>query len=428
VQSIQKRRRIYALRGRTALFTAVFEKIASATPLISAAEVESKVLDMGLRSFLGLEGKLQEEVRRMAGEVQDNVIYQLTDEYLCSYVYFRLPEAERDKGLLIGPFLTFEPERQQLLENCERLGIPARLFSQIEGYYTSIPVLRDRSALYAAINAFGEILWGSDSAYRIVDINRELTGGRGFLSDSRSDEQKNVLNRMKMMEARYAYENELMEIISKGLSHRAELMIGGVSKVTVEQRLSDSVRNMKNYCIICNTLMRKAAEKGGVHPLYLDEVSSDFARRIEAMTATGQGQALMGEMIHSYCRMVRKHSMREMSPMVQKAVACIETDYAGDLSLAGIAALQNVNASYLSVQFRKETGKTLTEYIRDVRMDAAAYLLRNTRLQIQTVAQHCGISDVNYFSKVFKKHFGMVPRQFREESRNLPSSPDQGAS
>ena len=85
------------------------------TLLISAAEVEGKMLDMGLRSFLGLEGKLQEEVRRMAGEVQDNVIYQLTDEYLCSYVYFRLPETARDEGLLIGPFLTFEPERQQLL-------------------------------------------------------------------------------------------------------------------------------------------------------------------------------------------------------------------------------------------------------------------------------------------------------------------------
>ena len=125
---------------------------------------------------------------------------------------------------------------------------------------------------------------------------------------------------------------------------------------------------------------------------------------------------------------VYAYNMRDYSPMVQKAVACIEADFAGDLSLAGLAALQNVNASYLSVQFRKETGKTLTEYIRDVRMDAAAYLLRNTRLQIQTVAQHCGISDVNYFSKVFKKHFGVVPRQFREERRSLPASPDQGAS
>ena len=45
----------------------------------------------------------------------------------------------------------------------------------------------------------------------------------------------------------------------------------------------------------------------------------------------------------------------------------------------------------------------------------AANLLRHTQLQVQTVAQHCGIGDVNYFSKVFKRHFGLTPRQFREE-------------
>ena len=394
---------------------------------VSAAEVENKVLDLGLRSFLGLESRLQETYSRMADEVKTNTVYQLTDEYLCSYIFFRLPGLVPETALLIGPFLSFEMERRQLMENCERLGISPRFYPQMESYYANIPVIRDKGPLFAAVNAFGEILWGGDSAFRIVDINRELTG-RSFPVDSRPDEQNNVLLRMQMMEQRYAYENEMMDIISKGMSHRAELMIAGVSGMTIESRHSDPVRNMKNYCIICNTLLRKAAERGGVHPLYLDEMSSDFARRIENILLLEQGQSLMADMIHDYCRLVRRYNMRDYSPMVQKAVACIEADFAGDLSLAGLAAMQNVNASYLSVQFRKETGKTLTEYIRDVRMDAAAYLLCNTRLQIQTVAQHCGISDVNYFSKVFKKHFGVVPRQFREERRSLSASPDQGAS
>ena len=73
------------------------------------------------------------------------------------------------------------------------------------------------------------------------------------------------------------------------------------------------------------------------------------------------------------------------------------------------------SAGYLSTLFHKETGKTVTEYVTDVRMDTAANLLRHTQLQVQTVAQHCGIGDVNYFSKVFKRHFGLTPRQFREE-------------
>ena len=43
-----------------------------------------------------------------------------------------------------------------------------------------------------------------------------------------------------------------------------------------------------------------------------------------------------------------------------------------------------------------------------------AQLLASSRLQIQTVAQHCGISDANYFSKLFKKRFEMTPKQFRD--------------
>ena len=79
--------------------------------------------------------------------------------------------------------------------------------------------------------------------------------------------------------------------------------------------------------------------------------------------------------------------------------------------------LQNINASYLSALFKKETGVTLTEYINQKRMKQAARLLTSTKLQIQTISQYCGISDVNYFSKLFKKYAGKTPNEFRKEAR-----------
>jgi YesN/AraC family two-component response regulator len=106
----------------------------------------------------------------------------------------------------------------------------------------------------------------------------------------------------------------------------------------------------------------------------------------------------------------------QYSPLVQKVIAVIDTDLTCELNLHSLAALHNINPSYLSTLFRKETGKTLTEYITTARMDAAAKLLKTTSLQVQTVAQHCGISDVNYFSKLFRRHFGVAPKQFREQN------------
>ena len=93
----------------------------------------------------------------------------------------------------------------------------------------------------------------------------------------------------------------------------------------------------------------------------------------------------------------------------------VDSDLTADLSLKHLSKLLSINASYLSSLFKKETGKTLTEFITQKRMQQAAFLLRTTQLQVQTVAQHCGIYDVNYFTKMFKKFSGQTPKEFREQ-------------
>ena len=75
--------------------------------------------------------------------------------------------------------------------------------------------------------------------------------------------------------------------------------------------------------------------------------------------------------------------------------------------------MQNISPSYLSALFKQEVGKTLTEYVNSKRIERAMQLLETTRLQVQTIAQNCGILDVHYFSKIFKKTTGMTPKEYR---------------
>ena len=166
-----------------------------------------------------------------------------------------------------------------------------------------------------------------------------------------------------------------------------------------------------------NTLLRKAAERGGVHPVYLDRVSSEFASRIENIGRLEESAPLMCDMFRSYCRLVRKHSIRRYSPLVQKTLLIIDSDLSADLSLSSLAALQDVSAGYLSAIFKRETKKTLSEYVRERRIRHAAHLLATTSLQIQTVALHCGILDVQYFSKLFKREMGKTPKEYREDEK-----------
>ena len=142
--------------------------------------------------------------------------------------------------------------------------------------------------------------------------------------------------------------------------------------------------------------------------LYIDTVSSDFARRIELIASTRAATQLMEEMMNDYCRLVKKHSLARYSAPVRKALACIDADLAGDLSLSALAAMQNISSGYLSTLFKKEVGQTLTDYVNSRRVEQAAGMLRSGTLQVQTVAQYCGIPDVNYFTKTFKKFLSLI--------------------
>jgi YesN/AraC family two-component response regulator len=106
--------------------------------------------------------------------------------------------------------------------------------------------------------------------------------------------------------------------------------------------------------------------------------------------------------------------LQKFSPVIQKTILLINSDLSANLSPALLAKKQNISAGYLSTVFRRETGKTVSEYVREKRMMHAAHLLESTNLQIHTVALHCGVMDVQYFSKLFKRYSGKTPREYRD--------------
>ena len=401
----------------------VLQKMHLQALLLNPGDAQNYQIDLGFRAFLGLEEDYERAFRHHGLWSKSHTIYRLQDELFCSYIFLMLPDSTAAQALLIGPYITFEMQKETIMEVAERFRVPAKRISQMEEYYRNIPIIQTEVPLFSLVTAFGEVLWGSSAAFEIVDLNTELTDTAGVLSEqAQAPGAEDVMLQMQLMETRYRYENELMDLVERGQTHRSEAMMASFMTKNFDQRLTDSLRNLKNYLIICNTLMRKAAERGGVHPLHLNSVSSEFARKIELVSSTEKGQQLLEEIIRSYGQLVRKRTMKHYSPIVQKAVTCIDLGLESDLSLRTLAAVLNINPSYLSTLFRRETGQTVTAYVNEKRMLAGAHLLQTTRLQIQTVAQHCGISDVNYFSKLFKKQYGITPKQFREEAARLQVS------
>lgn len=355
-------------------------------------------------------------VRRLVPDIAPATVYRLRDALHCQYVCLALPELPGNALLIIGPYLSVPPTPRQIMEWAEGKDISPRKQRHLEEYYASLPLLQDSSHLFILLDAFCEQLWGIGN-YNVEYLDGDSLVPLPLLTKVASEQDKETedpLLQMKNIELRYSYEKEMMDAVSKGQIHKADLLFSNISTFFFEQRSADPVRNAKNYCIIMNTLLRKAAQQGNVHPMYLDSVSSAYAVKIEQLLTLEELQPLMSDMFRNYCRLVRKYSTQKHTPPVQQALIYIDANLTGDLSLNTLAQKLNISNSYLSTIFKKETGQTLTDLIAQRRVDRAKELLRTTRLQIQTVAQHCGIVDVHYFSKIFKKVTGQTPKEYRE--------------
>ena len=84
-----------------------------------------------------------------------------------------------------------------------------------------------------------------------------------------------------------------------------------------------------------------------------------------------------------------------------------------DFSIRMLAQTLHFRDTYLSSLFKSKTGTTINRYLMGLRMKEARRLLRNTELSISQVAIRSGYRDVDYFTRCFKKHTGVLPSAFR---------------
>ena len=350
-----------------------------------------------------------------ADKYKDNVIYRINSICMYRYLFFRLPDTDEPQFMLIGPYVLTEISQKMVLETAEYISLPEEHYHRLQQFLIGLPRIYDESVLLSMLNVFGERIWGSIDNFRLQDENSRITNdfsAEGYAQYDEEYEEPQQL--MKILEERYNEENSLIQAVARGQTHKAEAFVNGFNIQGIEHRIPDRLRNVKNYMIILNTLLRKAAESADVHPIHIDKLSSEFAHRIEQLTSESGMNTLSREMVRKYCLLVTNHSMKDYSLLVRKVLTQIDLDLTADLSLKVQAKALGVNASYLSTLFKKETGKTLTEYVNGKRIEYAIFLLNSTQLQIQAIAQYCGISDVNYFTRLFKTAVGKTPKEYRD--------------
>lgn len=369
-------------------------------------------IDLFLRADLFGLSNYADFLQNSMSQAKEKTIYRFYDEYDCNYIFLRLPEP--DTYFFIGPYLLVLPAKQRIEQKAVSLALLPEQIDRMHLYYAALPLIEDENFLLSMANTFATHLWGNPEQYVMEYVDYAIPDRYEPIPYSSTPGQgdANLLD-LSALEDNYASENRLMEAVSKGKLHLVTAAAATVFTNGTQRRLNDSLRDRKNYLIILKTLLRKAAEYGGVHPLHLHRLSSHYASLIENVRTIKQSLSLQENMIRDFCQLVKRHSLSKYSYYVGQTITLIQYDLTADLRLKSIAERLNVNSSYLSTLFHKEVGCTLTEYINKQRIERSIHLLQLTSKPVQEIATECGFQDGNYFIKLFKKQTGFTPSRYR---------------
>lgn len=105
-------------------------------------------------------------------------------------------------------------------------------------------------------------------------------------------------------------------------------------------------------------------------------------------------------------------------PEINRAMDYIQQHYDQPITVKRLAKVVAMDENYLSMLFKKKTGKSLISYIHRVRIEHAKTLLTGDEvLSVSEIAETVGFSSDNYFIKIFKRYTALTPSQFRQSYR-----------
>ncbi|KAJ49074.1 AraC-like DNA-binding protein/mannose-6-phosphate isomerase-like protein (cupin superfamily) [Clostridium tetanomorphum] len=92
----------------------------------------------------------------------------------------------------------------------------------------------------------------------------------------------------------------------------------------------------------------------------------------------------------------------------------IDSNYSKKICIEDLSNIVHISTYHFCRIFKEMTGKTTTDYINGIRLEKAVDYLNKGDMNITEIALRCGFDSINYFSRLFKRHYNVSPTKFRE--------------
>lgn len=177
---------------------------------------------------------------------------------------------------------------------------------------------------------------------------------------------------------------------------------------------SDPLRSTKNGFICLVAVVCRTAADIGADNLKSYALSDYFINRIEAELNMSNWMEILVEIVRAYKKLVAESLDKEYSKPVKKAEEYISSHIYETISLRDVAEHIKVSEGYLASVFKKETGSTVNEYIKKLKLNEAGSLLEGGKYSVTEISDLLGFGSVAYFSRSFTKFYGLSPVKWQK--------------
>ncbi len=178
---------------------------------------------------------------------------------------------------------------------------------------------------------------------------------------------------------------------------------------------NDPIRNCKYLFVASATMACRTAMAAGMEPERAYNSSDLFILRMDEMDSIEAIRALRREMFEFYLKEVQAVPRR--TPYSRPVARCVDYIYEHlhqRITVPDLAAQAGLTASYLSTLFKRETGRSISDYVLDKRIEAAGNMLKFSDYSCADIGAILAFSSQSHFIRAFKARTGLTPRAYRE--------------
>lgn len=208
--------------------------------------------------------------------------------------------------------------------------------------------------------------------------------------------------------------DRLLLALRKGKRKEVAGILEEIRKNMLESRVSTDLARTMLLGILAIGLSYVTERGGNLEEIY----GENFApyQAIDASDSMDGCFFFLGEIFDKAVEFGKSHTTRRSDEILGKILDLIHKEYGNpDLSVRGIAQAVYLDTSYIRRIFAKEMGTTISDYLTEIRMKEAGRLIKEENQSVGEVAQKVGYIDAGYFSKCFKKFYGVSPSVYLEE-------------